>query len=50
MAPILNQAHNPKYLISIDEYEVLKKKADKKKMSVEAFVWSILKEELKKVK
>ena len=50
MAPILNHAHNPKYLISIEEYEVLKKAADAKKMSVETFVWSILKEELKKVK
>ena len=50
MAPILNHAHGPRYLISIEEYEVLKKAADAKKMTVEAFVWSILKEELKKVK
>ena len=50
MAPILNHAHNPKYLISIEEYEVLRKKAAEKKMNVEKFVWTILKNELKKVK
>ena len=47
MAPLLNHAHNPKYLISIEEYEILQKKAAEKKMDVHTFVWSILKNEIK---
>ncbi len=50
MAPLLNHAHNPKYLISIEEYEILQKKAAEKKMDVHTFVWSILKNEIKNIK
>lgn len=50
MAPILNHSHNPRNLISIDEYEKLRKAAAAKKMTVEAYTMSILKNEIRKMK
>ena len=50
MAPIVNHAHNPRFLISIDEYEVLRKKAIEKGVTAEALAWSILKDGINALK
>ena len=50
MAPILNHQHNPRFLISIDDYELLRAEAGRKNCSVDQLVRQILAEHIEKLK
>ncbi|MBR2426176.1 MAG: hypothetical protein IKB16_05475 [Lentisphaeria bacterium] len=50
MAPIVNNQHFPRRLISIEDYEWLRKKAQEKGISAEELAWTILKDGIKALK
>ncbi|OQA86344.1 MAG: Esterase TesA precursor [Lentisphaerae bacterium ADurb.Bin242] len=50
MAPILNSPHSPSFLISIDDYEVLRAEAGKKGLAPEEFARQVIVERIRQTK
>lgn len=50
MAPVVNSPYSPGFLISIDDYEILRAEADKKGLATEDFVRQIIIERIRQAK